>query len=290
MDPKGLWERVPTRRRPRGVTFPAYLTLAIGAVACGGSVPLVHPAHPLEPEQLSAGAGVSGLFLAGEVGEVIRAQNAQPEGNVGEGTAAHGALAPALAPWFGMRVGLDHSLDGGLALSGRSVRADLRHVWDTPELALSAGLGGDALLSQQASRTSYLSVGGVDTGSTKGWGFDIPLLFGARTDARSIEGWVGTRLGYQHSATDLGLPVAASPSPDADGEVSAGLATSADDVWAGAVLGVALGVAPVWLVFEAQGSHHWLWGSYESAEGRSRSFSLTGIAWSPTVACRVETW
>ncbi len=282
--------RVPSLRQSRGTGFSAFWTLALGAIGCGGSVPLLHPAHPLEPEQLSAGVGLSSLHLAGEVGKVVRDQDTQPEGSVGAGTAAHGALAPALAPWFGMRVGLDHGLDGGLALSGRSVRADLRHAWQSRHLALSTGLGADSVLSQQASRTSYLSVGGVDTGSTMGWGLDVPLLFGARTDARSVEGWVGARTGYQHSATDLGLPVTASSSAESDGEVDPGLGASADDVWAGAVVGIALGVAPVWLVLEAQGSFHWLWGSYESAEGSRRDFSLTGTVWSPTVACRVETW
>lgn len=262
--------------------------LAIGAVlllaACGGTSPLLHPAHTLPADRMSAGAGVGARFLAGDVSDAIARQEATAEPAIGQGTAAYAALAPELSPYAALRIGLGQDMEGGLAFTGRSVRADLRHAWSDRQLALSAGAGASALFTQQASQESYLNVGGVDAGATTGWGLDVPVLVGIRSTARLIEFWAGPRASYQYSVTSFGVFVPLETEPSRAPTPHA----KTHDISLGAVVGLSLGLKPLWIALEGGVSYHWLKGTYDSLDGRSRDLSLGGFSLEPAAALRTE--
>ena len=255
---------------------------------CAGGTPMMHPAHPLPSDGMSAGTGLSARFIGGKAKEAISAQDSAAEGSVGPGTAIHAALSPGLAPWAALRVGLGQDWEGGLTYTGRSARADLRHAWVSENTALSIGVGGSALLSQQASRTSYASVGGVDTGATTGWGCDIPVLVGIRSSTRLTEFWLGVRGGYENSSTQLGVP----DTPPADDLTAPGTTHDAGvqaNQWRlAAVAGMTFGRSPVWLVVETQLAHHWLEGHFDSADGEQKVLSTRAISLTPASSLKFE--
>lgn len=273
----------PVRRASSGSGLRAGLPagaalMALEVVACGGAAPLLHPAHPLPPDTVSFGAGVSGQFASARTGEAIDRGRSAAAGPLSdpavaqtyaEGVLTQALIGPEISPWVSARVGLPHALEAGLTYTGRTLRLDGRHVmpWGE-EWALSVGLGASAVLLDPDS--SGLDEG-LETGrdaqaelalDASGWAGDLPVIVGRRF-GNFAELWFGVRTGFEHVSGDL-LSRADDPS-------SARYDASGSRFWGGALAGFSLGIPPVWFRFELAGTFHHLSGSVstpESAEPR----------------------
>ena|GEM_PF-396319 len=236
--------------------------------ACGGAAPLLHPAHVLPLNTVSAGAGVSSLFASDGLERSIDHGRSAAGQSLSDpavartyatGVLAHALIAPGTSPWVGARVGLPYESEAGLTYTGRSVRLDGRHMLPLgDDFALSVGLGATALLpstdsiplfpddaQSEASAAEFQ----LDAGD---WGADLPVLIGYQRSDGFFDAWGGVRAGFERISGKLRLVDAdvASPRIDAEGQ----------RWWAGAVLGFSAGVPPLWLRFELATTFHDLGG------------------------------
>jgi hypothetical protein len=245
----------------------------VALFGCGGAAPLLHPAHPLPPDTVSFGAGVSGQFVSAGADQTIDSGRAAAAGPLSdpalaqayaEGVLTQAMLGPGISPWVSARVGLPHSLEAGLTYTGRSLRLDGRHVitWGD-EWALSFGLGASALLLDPDS-TSLDQPPEVDPNTeaefgldASGWGGDLPVVVGYRF-GNFVELWLGLRTGFEHISGQLlsSAEDTASPRYDASG----------NRFWGGALTGFSLGIPPVWFRFELAGTFHHMTGNVTSPE------------------------
>jgi hypothetical protein len=242
-------------------------TIAALLVGCGGAAPLLHPAHVLPLNTVSAGAGVSSLFASDQLERRIDHGRSAAGQSLSEpavartyatGVLTHALIAPGTSPWVGARVGLPYESEAGLTYTGRSVRLDGRHVIPIgDDLAFSVGLGATALLPSTDS-TSLLADNApaapaaefqLDAG---GWGADLPVLIGYQRQDGFFDAWGGVRAGLERISGKLRLVDADVTSPRIDVE--------GHRWWAGAVLGFSAGVPPLWLRFELATTFHELGG------------------------------
>ncbi len=172
----------------------------------------MHPAHALGTGEVTMGAGVSSQFVLGEGDDKIRAArdavgpggaiaaNTPEEQTYVEGAMAETLSGPGLAPWVGARTGVGYTTDVGLTYTGRRARLDGRHAFEDKNVALSAGLGASAILAHPTqsgdSTPEYQNVPGFDSGPTRGWGFDVPVIAGWRSSPALLQFWGGVRGGY----------------------------------------------------------------------------------------------
>jgi len=175
--------------------------LALLGVGCGGGVPLLHGAHALAPGSTTSAVGFSSTFTAGAARDAVDAarksdtSTAQRDDLLIKQGVVAAALNPAVAPFLGMRVGLPGDNEAGLSYTGRFLRLDARHAFESGPWAWSVGLGAN---------TSWSS---ADTGGDPAaaevqrragsLGFDIPLLVGWRSDAGIVSIWGGARGGTE---------------------------------------------------------------------------------------------
>ncbi|HEU4405914.1 MAG TPA: hypothetical protein VFS43_11660 [Polyangiaceae bacterium] len=264
----------PVRRRRRArARAPARWGALIASAslgACGGSSPLLHPAH-VEPEGVVvAGAGVSGqITLGGAEQAVLDARAASPGGapaadprTYRRGAVALASFAPGVAPWVGARVGLGGQNEAGLAYTGRSLRVDARHAFGDERWAFSAGAGAHGVLRQ---REDDPGLSGLDLNEVSGYGFDLPLIAGWQSDAGLIRAWGGLRLGYERLGGRVGL---GEPDP---------VSLSAWRAWGGGLVGLAMGFRHVYVALELDAAYH-------RAEGRlgdERGLELEGLTLAP---------
>jgi hypothetical protein len=251
-----------------GLRAGAALGALVALGACGGAAPLLHPAHPLPPDTVSFGAGVSGQFASAGADEAIDRGQAAAAGPFSdpavaqayaEGVLTQALIGPGISPWVSARVGLPHSLEAGLTYTGRSLRLDGRHVipWGD-EWALSVGLGASVvLLDPDSTGLDEPPEANPDTAAefgldASGWGGDLPVVVGYRF-GNFAELWFGVRTGFEHISGQLlsNIDDPASPRYDASG----------NRFWGGALTGFALGIPPVWLRFELAGTYHHITGS-----------------------------
>lgn len=267
----------------------ALLPVLLSAVGCGGAMPLLHPAHTLPPGKVSMGGGVAAQFVAGDASSAIDRgrhagggtgavpQNSSAERDLVEGAVADKLTAPGLSPWVGARAGIGFTSDAGVTWSGRSVRVDGRHAFESAHSALSVGLGLSGVLSQPgADKPGQTSRGGsdipgVDTGGATGWGVDVPVLVGYRSGASLVQVWGGLRGGYEHIGGDFYLRT------DLDPRTEQAAPVDARRWFAGGLVGVAVEVDPFWLGAELDVAYQSLDGSLrlEDAGGGSRSLGGT---------------
>lgn len=269
---------------------PLALAPALLLVGCGGGQALLHPAHAVAPQAITVGAGVGGHVVVGKLDEAIdAARRAAQQGGSGEptpiarGSLAQASVAPGVSPWVGARVGLGDGNDAGLTYSGRSVRLDARHAFEWGAYAVSAGAGASTLLFNPGSSdpdrtTSSGGIRGVDTGRMRGWALDAPVLFGWRSDADIVRLWTGARAGFERAQGDLILPA---PSEDPD-VVAVGHA-ELDRWYVGGLVGLAVGVGPIWGALELTASYQRLDGSLELGSDRLDA-RLGGLSLSPAAA------
>jgi len=228
----------------------------------------MHPAHALPAGRVTMGAGVSNNFVLGDADRSIEEARAatQPLGAISEpsaqqtyaaGAIAHTLGAPGLAPWVGARAGIGYTSDAGLTYTGRTVRADARHAFQNEKLALSAGGGLSGVLARPGEDTPGSSGGrqlgaapgssaipGLDARGVTGWGADVPVIVGYRSDAELVQVYGGARGGYERLTGEIRLNV----DPNAQTIQTAQL--SASRWYVGGLLGVAVGVRPIWAVVE----------------------------------------
>ena len=233
--------------------------LALSLSACGGGSPLLHPAHVLPAGQTAFGAGMSDRFVLGEERAALDSARERSRDSVAapaDARYARGVLValaegPALAPWASARVGIAGTNEAGLSVTGPALRADARHAFDWGETALSAGLG----VTARGFGHSALDLPGTDLNRANGFGVDVPVLFGYRTDADLISVWGGLRAAYDHWSGKISL----------DAGEGGDFSLSATRLSAGPLVGLAVGVAPIYVAAELELDYARVTGSLDRA-------------------------
>jgi hypothetical protein len=220
----------------------AWATSAALAAGCGGAMPMLHPAHTQRSGQVSFGAGVSGEALVDAPRWETRGP---PSPSAAEGAARLTPLtiAPGVAPIFGGRMGLPYDFEAGLSFSGRALRADIRHAFSTPKLALSIGLGASFVTARRPGQDDL-------EGTVNGGGADLPILVGYRSAGDLYSVWTGPRVGFEVLAGAV--------------EQSPGGAVSEIDarhLHAGWVLGLRVGFRTIHAILSLDARYHFVDGS-----------------------------
>lgn len=201
------------------------LGLLLALAGCGGGLALLHPAHVLPPGEVRGGVG-----LSGQLALLPSAPSTSPETNE-RTTIEEASVAPALAPWVSARIGIAGDNEAGLTYSGRAIRLDGRHAFSLGGPTLSLGLGASAV------RPSLGPSSGL--GGVFGGGFDVPVLFGLKSDSDLYSIWAGPRAGIDFL----------------------GGALSARHVFAGLVAGLKVGFRHIHVAIEIDGDYHRVDGS-----------------------------
>ncbi len=263
-------------------------SLALGALlllpACGGGLPLLHPAHTLRQGHVSGAVGASGHFVLGDPDQAVTdADAAGPNGidqesanRTAKGLAASVIGAEGVAPHVGARVGVAPTTEAGLAYSGRSVRLDGRHAFENKKYALSLGLGLHALLTHPASSSKEPpSTVGVDASGLKGYGVDLPVIVGYRSDADLVQLWAGLRGGYEHVFGDVYY---------SEGTDQVTASVTGDGYSAGALLGLAVGLSPIWVAAEISAGYLHASGKYDRDFAAGGKADVDGVTVTPAGA------
>ncbi|HEX9621758.1 MAG TPA: hypothetical protein VF989_16550 [Polyangiaceae bacterium] len=271
------------------------VAFAAGLSACGAGMPGLHPAEPLGSRQVSASAGFSHHFVPGTARRAIEdadrvvAEEMAPLAEEQSETLARGALTeaiatPALSPWFAARAGMGQGFEAGLGYTGRRVRADLRRAFERDTYALSIGGAltgvvpdpgsvGDSPPSALPDGSERL--GHADLGNVRGFGVDVPLLVGLRTDPSFGHAWLGVRPGYERTTGDAVLVFAGTTPVAADFEGRTLSLTT--------LLGASLGVGPISVAAELAVGWYALSGSLTLGGSRSEA-DVSGVAFTPAAA------
>src|SRR5579872_3469019 len=129
------------------------IACAGACAACGGGMPLLHPARTLDTGEVRAATGLSGQFAVGNLGESLSAARSEAASNAGgpgppgtDPTYAKGALVaasvgPGVAPFVAARVGIGARAEGGISYTGRGARIDMRRSLDFAAWSVSVGGG-----------------------------------------------------------------------------------------------------------------------------------------------------
>jgi hypothetical protein len=207
----------------------AGLFVTFGTTACGGGVPLLHPAHVLPPGRVEVGAGMSGEL-------------ALQTSAAGSSTLQELAVSPGVAPWASGRVGIAGDNEGGLTYTGRTVRLDGRHAFPIGGLALSIGLGGSAIVAHQPGH-------GFDASGVYGGGLDVPVLLGIHTTGDLYSLWIGPRGGVELLRGRLAIANVGEPNEDlVDAEATHG--------FIGGLVGFRVGFRHVHVSVEGSFAYH----------------------------------
>ncbi|HEX4341676.1 MAG TPA: hypothetical protein VH062_37460 [Polyangiaceae bacterium] len=269
----------------KGRSFRASVVAVVAwsVIGCGGGAPLLHPAHVLPFGRVSAGAGVSGQFAFHGT-----SSSRAPEQRGFEDSVARATLSPGVAPWAGVRGGFGEHFEGGLTYTGRSVRADARRAFGSEAIALSVGAGASAVFSDPDDRrvagqpppSGRVPLSGPDLHAS-GYGFDVPVIFGWRSTASVVQGWVGVRGGVEHLDGELPLaPLASGPTPQAS--------VTATRWYGGGLAGAAIGLPPLMVALEVDIAYQAVTGSasFPGPEGppAGREGTLHGLTVAPAGA------
>jgi hypothetical protein len=179
---------------------------------------------------------------------------------IGEQAALEAAMieasaAPGVAPWVGARVGVGATSEAGLVYSGRALRLDGRHAFESREVALSLGAGLSAVFAEGRDDPPF------------GFGLDVPVLVGYRSDASLVQAWVGLRGGYESISGSL--------DPDELGRFERH-EFDAQRLYGGGLFGLAVGVHPLRVAVELGLSYFEVSGSTPaSPETKAQGLALT---------------
>jgi hypothetical protein len=269
-----------TGRGPRQ-RAPFWLLLGCSVAGCGGGLPLLHPAQTLRLGDVRALAGFSSNVAVGELASATRnavnqaagTSSGPPPGDVAyaQGALVAASIGPGLAPIVGARVGVGAQSEAGLVYTGRAVRADIRRSFELSDtLALSIGAGGSATLY---GRSDQASIPNVDLGRLHGWGADVPILLGYKSDGDLYMLWLGARGGWQHVDVD---DLTSEPGSAQLGTPPISL--SATQFWAGGLLGAAVGFRHVHVAMELDVSYASVTGDYDETHAHVAGVSLAPAA------------
>ena len=216
-------------------------------------MPLLHPAQVLPAGKSALAAGVSDRFVLGDEQRALdearqRTPGAPPaDPRFSRGVLVALAEGPAVSPFVAGRIGITGSNEAGLSYSGQAVRGDARHsfAWGQ-QGALSLGLGLTARgLGQSA------DLPGTDLDRAHGFGLDLPVLVGYRSDADLISVWGGLR----GSVDRWSGTVALDPAPRFE--------LDASRFAAGPIFGFAIGLPPFWVAAELEVDYAHVTGSLD---------------------------
>ena len=220
--------------------------------SCAGGVPLLHPAQSLAPGDLRAAAGFVANVATGPFADSIRdgGRSSAPLSSPNARAAiVDASVAPGVAPWVSARVGISHRAEGGLAYTGRTVRADVRRSFElSTNWALSVGLGGSAVIDSR--RTSEVEPD-FQLGAVSGWGADAPLLVGYASDGDLYMVWLGVRGGWEQADAT----VAGTTGSMTSSMAMAPYRLSTARFWGGGLLGAAVGFRHVHVAMEIDASY-----------------------------------
>jgi len=277
----------------------ATLLSATSLCACGGGAPLLHPAHTLTSGEVGFAAGTSGRFALGGLQRADHrldetasqrggATTPEERADFAAGALSRIAVAPGVAPFVAARVGLGAHNEAGFTYTGRGARLDGRHAFEWPSLAFSVGAALNGAFGRPGDQPNdhieQGTPGAADSGlrtisltSLRGYGLEVPLLFGYRSSADVVKLWAGLRAGYERDTFDVALVEA----PD----TPLGTTGDASRVWGGGLIGFSVGLAPIEVRAEVD-------AAYEHATGHLRLWSgdLSGTVagWSLTPAMAIS--
>lgn len=252
----------------------AGLSAAVGA--CGGGVPLLYPARALEARDVRVSGGASGTLAVGPLANDVAAARAmQPSGPPGPGppgsnpTFAKGvltlaAVAPGVAPYVGVRVGLGDRFEAGATYTGRAAHLDVRRSFDSNDVSLSVGLG---LEMPVYGDTDATTLPGINLASVSGFGADVPVLVGWQSSARAYMVWGGVRAGWDYINVS-----------SASQEPQGTLGVSANRLYGAGVVGLAAGFRHVHVALELDVAYQSVVGSFDGSNVTVRGLSMAPAA------------
>jgi hypothetical protein len=272
------------------------VALACLATACGGGAPLLYPAHTLPRSSVSFAAGTSGHVSFGRLAaaEDDLAEAAAVGGGAVtseertafvRGALARFAVAPGVAPFVAARAGLGHHTEVGLSYLGRALRLDARRAFEWPNLALSLGLAGSGALSRfRDTPTRTLEGPGsalrsVDVTSLRGYGLELPVLFGYRSDADVVLLWAGVRGGAEHDTFSVVLVETGNQA----GDKQFGTSAAATRYWVGGLVGFAIGLSPIQVRVELDAAYEHIQGHLLTGGGELTA-EVAGLSLTPAMA------
>jgi hypothetical protein len=275
--------------RPAASPLVALTALLTG---CAGGAPLLYPAHTLPPNKVSFAAGTSGHFGLGGLAtaaDALDAAAATPGGADSDaeqhafvqGALAKFAVAPGVAPFVAARAGLGDQNEAGLTWTGRSIRIDGRHAFEWRSYALSLGIAGIGGLARPGDQPPDSPMG-VDTGlraaelsSLRGYGFELPVVFGYRSDADVVMLWVGARGGFERDTFNFTLVESPAEAYASNGDASR--------YWVGGLLGFAIGLQPIQVRVEIDAAYESVSGHVLLGEGEAEA-DVRGLSLTPAMA------
>lgn len=239
----------------------------------------MHPAHTLPEGHARFSGGASANFVVGDPADSIDEAEAEPVGAFTDtpseaytrGALVVAAMSPGVAPFVAGRVGLGYDAEGGLSYTGRTVRIDGRYALQNENIALSAGVGGSALLSRRGNAPDA-QIGGLNLEAATGWGVDVPVLFGWQSSAEVVWWWTGARGGYEKLRGEVGYEAPA-PAQSIVGDIDG------ERVYVVGLMGLAVGFRHLHAAIEVQ-------GGYQQAKGKlwGTEVDVSGATVSPSAA------
>jgi hypothetical protein len=225
----------------------------------------MHGAHALSPGVVATGAGFSGTFATSGVraSVVPPRPNAPPSASDDalKQSARSAAMAPSVAPWVAARAGVPGDNEVGLAFTGRTMRLDVRHAFESDSWAFSVGAGGHVVSLTTGSNDPEL------LRLRSGYGFDVPALIGWRSDAGIVSLWGGARGGMEFLDVEINT-----------GQPTGGVGLPGIDFlhgYVGGVAGLAMGLRHLHVALELDVYHHWFSGDYKGSDVKVRGVTIT---------------
>jgi hypothetical protein len=259
------------------------IAATVSIVGCAGGSPLLHPAHTLEAGVIRAAGGVSANVAVGSIAEDVRTARDQATRNVdvpgtpgsnpqyAKGALVVAAVAPGLAPFISARVGVGGHAEGGIAYTGRGARIDLRRSFESGSVALSIGAGvtGAFYGRQQGS-----PLPNVELTALHGFGADVPILVGWRSDGGFYELWAGVRAGFERDQIE-----SLTSEPKSVSIGTPPISLDATRYYGGGLVGVGTGFRHVHVALELDVAYQSATGEYNGTH-----VAIGGVALSPATA------
>ncbi len=268
----------------------ATLVLALPLLGgCGGGAPLLHPAHTLPRGDVTFAAGTSGHFALGDLRRAERRLDASHEAtsaaerrDVVQGALVRFAASPGVAPFLSGRVGLGGQNEAGLSYFGRGLRLDARHAFEWPSVALSVGAAVSGVLSRpgdEPERRNAVAPGAglrtIELTSLRGYGAELPVLFGYRSSADVVKLWAGLRAGIERDLFDASVV----HSPD----VALAAEGAALRAYGGALVGFSVGLSPIEVRVELDSTYQAIHGNVTTPAGELEG-DVSGLSLTPAMA------
>lgn len=272
----------------RLATSVAIAAAASALAGCGGGAPLLHPARTLPTGDIRVASGVSANIAVGSLGEDLRtardisAKDPQAPGPPGSnaqyarGALVAAAIAPGLAPFVAARVGIGGEAEGGITYTGRMARIDMRRSFEVGSgMSLSIGAGGSGAFYGRQQGTTLPN---VDLSKLRGYGADVPFLFGWESSGGIFRAWTGLRVGFEHDAIES---VSTEPKGTALGPDPVTLA--ATRYYGGGLIGFAAGFRHIHVALELGVQYAVVEGQYNQTNVKIRGLTLapaSAVWWS----------